>query len=168
VTERTCKECGKHMTEGYCIEGGMEYYCTKEHLEKHMTWEKFLELYDDGDGDSYWTTFHDAAAPTTAPPRPPRIDKVTIGFERSDGDIEVLATLNNGGEVIDEATFIRLAGKVRDLIRDADYIDAEIYAIDGGSLDIIETGDEYHQPIDPHDPRLDFDYEDDATTGGGK
>jgi hypothetical protein len=97
-----------------------------------------------------------------------KIDKVTIGFERSDGDIEVLATLNNGAEVLDEATFIRLAGKVRDLFRDAEYDDAEIYAIDGGSLDIIETGDEYHQPIDPHDPRLDFDDEDETTTEGGK
>lgn len=53
--KRTCSECGKEMTQGYCIENGMEYYCSDECLHKNMTQDEYLELYDDGNGDSYWT-----------------------------------------------------------------------------------------------------------------
>jgi hypothetical protein len=56
---RICDKCGKEMLEGYVIEGGFEYYCSKECLLKEMTWEEFLELYDDGEGDSYWTEWYD-------------------------------------------------------------------------------------------------------------
>jgi hypothetical protein len=56
---RICNKCGKEMLEGYCIEGGFEYYCSKECLLEEMTWEEFLELYDDGEGDSYWTEWYD-------------------------------------------------------------------------------------------------------------
>lgn len=53
---RVCDQCQEIFSEGYCIEGGMAYYCTKEcMLASGMTWEEFLELYDDGEGDSYWT-----------------------------------------------------------------------------------------------------------------
>lgn len=52
---RYCSECGKGMWEGYVIEGGQEYYCSDSCLEKHMTRSEFAELYEDGDGDSYWT-----------------------------------------------------------------------------------------------------------------
>lgn len=52
---RTCSECGKGMNEGYCIEGGIEYYCSDACLHKHMTHAEYLELYADGEGDSYWT-----------------------------------------------------------------------------------------------------------------
>jgi hypothetical protein len=173
TTERTCKECGKHMTEGYCIDGGREYYCSDVCLHKTYTPKDYAEMHDDGEGDSYWTEWEDeddepTPAPTTAPVRPSRIDKVTIGFERTDGDIEVLATLNNGNEVMTEKQFIRLAGKVRDLLR-AEYDDeAEIYHFYDG-LDIIETGGEYHQPIDPYNPLFDdCDEDDDTTTEGGK
>ena len=27
---RTCDECGIEMVEGYCINGGEEYYCSDE------------------------------------------------------------------------------------------------------------------------------------------
>lgn len=54
-TYRQCDTCGVLFGEGYCIEGGVNYFCSKECLEKDMTWEEFLELYDDGEGDSYWT-----------------------------------------------------------------------------------------------------------------
>ena len=27
---RTCSECSKLMTEGYCIDNGCEYYCSDE------------------------------------------------------------------------------------------------------------------------------------------
>lgn len=52
---RTCNECGKEMTEGYCIENGIEYYCSDECLHKNITEEEYLKLYDNGNGDSYWT-----------------------------------------------------------------------------------------------------------------
>ena len=52
---RRCSECGELMTEGYCIENGMAYYCSEKCLHKNMTEEEYLELYDDGEGDTYWT-----------------------------------------------------------------------------------------------------------------
>ena len=56
---RVCSECGKPMYEGYCIENGAEYYCSDECLHKNMTQEEFDTLYDDGNGDSYWTSWLD-------------------------------------------------------------------------------------------------------------
>jgi hypothetical protein len=50
-----CTACGAGMNEGYVIEGGCEHYCSDECLHKHVSPKEFLELYDDGDGDSYWT-----------------------------------------------------------------------------------------------------------------
>lgn len=52
---RICDECGTIMTQGFCIDGGSAYYCSTECRDKHMTEEEFEELYDDGDGDTYWT-----------------------------------------------------------------------------------------------------------------
>lgn len=52
---RVCSECGHLMSDGYCIENGMYYYCSEECLHKNMSEEEFLKLYDDGNGDSYWT-----------------------------------------------------------------------------------------------------------------
>lgn len=54
---RICTHCGKTMKEGYCIENGMEYYCSDDCLHKVYTEEEYLELYDDGNGDSYWTSW---------------------------------------------------------------------------------------------------------------
>lgn len=56
---RICSECGKVMIEGYCIDNGAEYYCSDECLHKNMTQEEFDALYNDGRGDSYWTTWID-------------------------------------------------------------------------------------------------------------
>lgn len=56
---RKCNECGKYMTRGYVIENGMEYYCNEECLDKNYKEEEYLKLYDDGNGDSYWTTWDD-------------------------------------------------------------------------------------------------------------
>lgn len=56
---RICSECGKAMVEGYCIDNGAEYYCSDECLHKNMTQEEFDTLYDDGNGDSYWTSWID-------------------------------------------------------------------------------------------------------------
>ena len=56
---RCCSVCGRAMTEGYCIENGAAYYCSDECMSKEMTRQEFLELYDDGKGDSYWTSWTD-------------------------------------------------------------------------------------------------------------
>ena len=57
--KRICSHCGKEMSEGYCINGGEEYYCSDDCLHEHMTQEEYLELYDDGNGDSYYTEWED-------------------------------------------------------------------------------------------------------------
>jgi hypothetical protein len=46
------------MNEGYVIES-CEWYCSDECLHKHVSPEEFLELYADGEGDSYWTEWED-------------------------------------------------------------------------------------------------------------
>lgn len=55
---RICNECGKIMKQGYCIDGGVEYYCSDECLHKHYTEEEWNEMYEDG-GDSYWTEWEE-------------------------------------------------------------------------------------------------------------
>ena len=57
--KRTCTECGKEMHEGYCIENGIEYYCSDNCLHKNISEEEYLKLYDDGNGDSYWTVWEE-------------------------------------------------------------------------------------------------------------
>lgn len=56
---RFCSNCGKPMGWGYCINGGCEYYCSDECLNKHYTEEEFEQMYDKGKGDSYYTTWID-------------------------------------------------------------------------------------------------------------
>ena len=56
---RKCSECGRGMNEGYVIGGGCEHYCSDLCLYKHVTHEEFLELYDGGDGDAYYTEWED-------------------------------------------------------------------------------------------------------------
>lgn len=56
---RCCSECGSPMYEGYCIENGAEYYCSDECLHKHLTEEEYEKLYDEGRGNSYWTSWLD-------------------------------------------------------------------------------------------------------------
>lgn len=50
---RRCDVCGKPMYAGYCTVYG--YYCSDECLLSVMTWDDYLELYDNGNGDSYYT-----------------------------------------------------------------------------------------------------------------
>lgn len=52
---RICSECKEVMICGYFIDGGEAYYCSDECLEKNMTRKEFLDLYDNGEGDSFWT-----------------------------------------------------------------------------------------------------------------
>lgn len=56
---RVCSECGKPMTEGFCIEDGAEYYCSEDCLHKNLSDEEYENLYDDGRGNSYWTSWLD-------------------------------------------------------------------------------------------------------------
>lgn len=56
---RACSECGKPMTEGYCIEDGAEYYCSDECLHANMSDKQFEKLYDEGRGSSYYTSWLD-------------------------------------------------------------------------------------------------------------
>lgn len=56
---RICNDCGKYMTRGYVIENGVEYYCSEECLNKHYTENEYLQMYDDGNGDSYYTEWED-------------------------------------------------------------------------------------------------------------
>lgn len=55
---RVCDECGKPMVEGFILGAG-DHYCSEECLLKHTTWEHYLELYDNGNGESYWTTWYE-------------------------------------------------------------------------------------------------------------
>jgi hypothetical protein len=52
---RYCDHCGAAMQEGFTVHEGDEYYCTEPCLHAHYTPEQWEELYDDGEGDSYWT-----------------------------------------------------------------------------------------------------------------
>ena len=56
---RCCSHCGNPMYEGFCIENGAEYYCSEECLHKHLSEEEYNDLYDDGKGESYWTSWLD-------------------------------------------------------------------------------------------------------------
>lgn len=54
---RVCSECGCRFSEGYCVDSGMEYYCSDECLHKHYTDEEWEDLYNNGESDSYWTSW---------------------------------------------------------------------------------------------------------------
>ncbi len=55
IEVRICSVCRKLMYEGFCIEGGDKYYCDRDCRNTEMTEEEFKELFNDGDGDTYWT-----------------------------------------------------------------------------------------------------------------
>ena len=46
------------MIEGYVVDG-CETYCSDDCLHKHLSDEEFNEHYDNGDGDTYWTTWYE-------------------------------------------------------------------------------------------------------------
>ena len=56
---RVCSECGKPMYEGYCIEDGAEYYCSDYCLHQNLSEHQYQKLYDEGRGNSYWTSWLD-------------------------------------------------------------------------------------------------------------
>lgn len=59
IEVRQCNICNSYMIEGFCIEEGLHYYCSESCMHKDMTEEEFLFLYDDGNGDSYWTEWEE-------------------------------------------------------------------------------------------------------------
>ena len=52
--ERICSVCGKPMKEGYCLDGGLEYYCSTACLHRDFTDEEWEEECNTNE-DSYWT-----------------------------------------------------------------------------------------------------------------
>lgn len=56
---RICSVCEKNMKDGYVIDGGAEYYCSEECLHTEITPDEWIELYDDGNSESYWTEWED-------------------------------------------------------------------------------------------------------------
>lgn len=56
---RICDECGIVLYEGYCIENGLRYFCSDACLHKNYTKKEFKEMYANGDGDSYFTSWVD-------------------------------------------------------------------------------------------------------------
>lgn len=57
--KRRCDSCGEVMEQGYCIDGGSEYYCSENCLHTVYTAEEWAEMYDDGNSESYWTQWED-------------------------------------------------------------------------------------------------------------
>lgn len=55
---RVCDECGRPMIEGYVVDG-CDTYCSEECLHEHISEEEFNGLYDDGNGDTYWTNWYE-------------------------------------------------------------------------------------------------------------
>lgn len=55
---RVCDECGKPMILGYLVDG-CDTYCSEECLHKHLTDEEYKELYNEENGDTYWTTWYE-------------------------------------------------------------------------------------------------------------
>jgi len=52
---RRCDECTNCFNQGYVIDNGIEYYCSKKCLNKHYSDKDFNKMYDEGKGDSYYT-----------------------------------------------------------------------------------------------------------------
>ena len=55
---RICDECGEPMIEGFVVDGCCTY-CSEECLHKHISKEDFNNSYDNGNGDTYWTTWYE-------------------------------------------------------------------------------------------------------------
>jgi hypothetical protein len=54
------------MLEGYCIDNGFAYYCSDKCLYTVYTEAEWLEEYNDGNSDSYWTTWESDEEETEA------------------------------------------------------------------------------------------------------
>jgi hypothetical protein len=56
---RKCSACGAGMNEGYIIWDGSYYFCSDDCLHTKFTQEEYLEMYNNGDNDTFWTDWYD-------------------------------------------------------------------------------------------------------------
>lgn len=56
---RKCDCCGAGMNEGYLINDGCAYFCSKECLNTEYSEADWKEMYDDGNGSSCYTSWED-------------------------------------------------------------------------------------------------------------
>jgi len=56
---RLCSECATPMQEGFYFESDGTQYCSEKCLTKVISWEDYLEIHNDGQGDAYWTDWYD-------------------------------------------------------------------------------------------------------------
>lgn len=54
-TARMCTHCGRVMKAGFCINQGEQYFCSDSCLYENYTKEEFDEMYNDGEGDTFYT-----------------------------------------------------------------------------------------------------------------
>lgn len=54
---RKCTNCGKEMDNGYCIDNGLEYYCSDECLHAFYSPCDYLQLCKED--LAYWTEWED-------------------------------------------------------------------------------------------------------------
>jgi hypothetical protein len=47
------------MNEGYVIENGESYYCSIQCLNQDISDKEYYDLFDDGNGETYWTQWED-------------------------------------------------------------------------------------------------------------
>lgn len=53
-----CSSCNQVVSEGFCLNGGDSYFCSKKCRRTEITDKEWNNLYEDG-GDSYWSTFNE-------------------------------------------------------------------------------------------------------------
>lgn len=57
--ERLCSGCGVPMQEGFHFESDATQYCSEKCLMQVITWDEYLVIHNNGDGDAYWTDWYD-------------------------------------------------------------------------------------------------------------
>lgn len=56
---RVCSLCGKFMTEGYILDGGISYACSRECAESYyMTGQDLEEALENYPDDNFWTEWY--------------------------------------------------------------------------------------------------------------
>lgn len=56
---RQCSQCNRLMDEGFYFESDSTYYCDEKCLTEVIPYRDYLEIYNDGNGDAYWTRWED-------------------------------------------------------------------------------------------------------------
>ena len=107
---RNCTECGAGMNEGYYIECG-EYYCSDVCLYKEITPKEWDELYNDGDGDSCWTTWDEDPDEYMVDEDDPAPNKLSV---------ELADAVDTSGKVDEEKVVKLLMKRLRDQGLDPD------------------------------------------------